>query len=76
MEMCLNEIHICVLVRKQRNEKYILSLNLELVNVGGYDFPTHVMASFKKPLVDTELWRACLRSSQVFIWQSDSSLVS
>jgi hypothetical protein len=26
-------------VVKQRNEKYILSLSMELVKIGGYDFP-------------------------------------
>jgi hypothetical protein len=31
--------HLCVVVGKQRNEKYTLSLRLELVKVGGYDFP-------------------------------------
>jgi hypothetical protein len=28
-----------LLVRKYRNEKYILSLSLVIVKVGGYDFP-------------------------------------
>jgi hypothetical protein len=30
--------HLYVFVGKQRNEKYVLSLSLELVNVGRYDF--------------------------------------
>jgi hypothetical protein len=56
MEMCFNEIQICVcLWEKKRNGK-ILSLGLELVKVGGYDFPhpgdgprnSHVF--FKRPL--------------------------
>jgi hypothetical protein len=36
---CLNDIHICVCLWENRNKKYILSLSLELVNVGSYDFP-------------------------------------
>jgi hypothetical protein len=39
VEMCFNEIRICVLVGKYENEKYILNLSLKLGNVGGYDFP-------------------------------------
>jgi hypothetical protein len=31
--------HLYVLVGKQRNEKSILSLSLELIKVSGYDFP-------------------------------------
>jgi hypothetical protein len=51
---------LCVLVNKQSNEKYILSLSMGLVKVGGYDFPTHVMAPgnsrlfFKRLLADIE----------------------
>jgi hypothetical protein len=29
---------------KIEKQKYILSLSLDLVKVGGYSFPTHVMA--------------------------------
>jgi hypothetical protein len=48
---------LCALVGKLRNEKYMFSLSLELVKVGSYDFPTHVMAPkqsplFKRPSVD------------------------
>jgi hypothetical protein len=39
--MCFNEIYIilCALVGKWKIKKYILSLSLELLKVGGYDFP-------------------------------------
>jgi hypothetical protein len=37
-------LHLCVIEEKQRNEKYILTLSLKSVEVGGYDFlATHVM---------------------------------
>jgi hypothetical protein len=40
MEMCFNEIHICVcLWAKERNKKCILCSNLELVKVGCCHFP-------------------------------------
>jgi hypothetical protein len=49
-------VHAC---GKIEDKKYILSLSLELVKVGGYDFPTHVMVPgsylfSKRTLVDTE----------------------
>jgi hypothetical protein len=36
-------------VEKQMNEKYVLSFRLKLIKVGGYDFPTHVMAPEQSP---------------------------
>jgi hypothetical protein len=43
---------------------FFVSLNLELVKVGGYDFPTHVMAPgndlFKRLLPDTEFDMAAI----------------
>jgi hypothetical protein len=44
VEVYFIEIDICVFEGKQRSKKCKLSLTLELVKVGGYDFPTHVMA--------------------------------
>jgi hypothetical protein len=53
--------HLRVLVRKQRNEKYNFSLNLELVlKAGDYDFPQprdgprNCHLFFKWPLIDIE----------------------
>jgi hypothetical protein len=43
-------LQLCVLVGKQRNEKYILILMLEFVTVSGYDFPHHVTAPEQWPL--------------------------
>jgi hypothetical protein len=61
VEMCVNEIHIrVVLVGKYRNEIYILSLSLELAKVGGYDFPhpcddpQNSRLYFKGPIGDIE----------------------
>jgi hypothetical protein len=51
---------LCTLVGKQRSEKYILSLSLELVKMGSYDFshpcddPQNSQVFFKLSLVDTE----------------------
>jgi hypothetical protein len=53
--MCLIKIHICVCLWGSRERKFILSL--ESVNLHGYGFPTHVMASWTVtswPLVDVE----------------------
>jgi hypothetical protein len=57
MEICFNEVHICVCLW---NKKYILSLRFKLVKVGGYDFlrpcdghwNSHLF--YKRSLVDTE----------------------
>lgn len=40
----VNKVDICVCLWENRNKKYNFSLILELVKVGGYTFPTHMMA--------------------------------
>jgi hypothetical protein len=57
VEMGSNEIHIlCVFLGKLKNEKCMLSLSLELVEVGGYglphpcDGPRNSHLFFKRPL--------------------------
>jgi hypothetical protein len=66
--MCFTEIHVCVcLWGENRKESCILSLNLKLIKVGGYDFPTYVMAPgsflfFKRPFVDTECDMPCVKT--------------
>jgi hypothetical protein len=45
LEMCFNEIHICVRLWQNLGAKSISVLSLCLVKGGGYDFPIHVMAA-------------------------------
>jgi hypothetical protein len=76
VEICFNELHICGACG-QVEEQNILSLCLELVKVGGYDFPhpcygpqnSHLF--FKRPLVDTEFDMPALK-----VCDNDSFTVS
>jgi hypothetical protein len=59
--MCFNEIHICLCLWENRGtKKFIRSLSLELVNVGGFDIPLpcdglwNSRLFLKQLLVDTE----------------------
>jgi hypothetical protein len=61
VEICFSEVRICVCLWENRGtKKYILSLNLELVKVAGYDLshpydgPWNSHLLFKRLAVDTE----------------------
>jgi hypothetical protein len=72
VEMCSSVIHICVRVwENKRNEKRMLRLSLELVEVGGYYFshpPSVQSLVFKRPLVDIEFDMPVVHDVNTFLF--------
>jgi hypothetical protein len=61
-EMCSTEIHVFMFEGKQRKEKYILSIILELVKADGYAhlrYTPEQPPPFKRPLLDINLSKPC-----------------
>jgi hypothetical protein len=50
VEMCSSENHIYVCLRIDKERKYVLSLNLELVKIGGYNVPNPCDGTHNSPI--------------------------